>query len=94
MRSDTFTAPNNDYPTINGFSIITDYDQAWDDYRTAYEKLSSLLASYNNREKFAADFPDLAKHIPPLVKSVGLPCVIVTDVMAELAKVGVPAGAK
>lgn len=70
--------------------LIATYRKAWADYGAAYEKLRALLHSYNVRETFANDFPEFAKHLPPLVVKAKLPAVIPKDVRADLRKVGVP----
>lgn len=71
--------------------IIADYHQVWDDLTAARSKLSELLHSYRIREKFAEAFPDLAKHLPPTRTPNRLPAVIVDDVRANLAALGIAA---
>lgn len=76
---------------INSPEIIERYRKAWADYTEAQAKLSALLNSYSTREKLAEDFPEFAKHVPLAQAKAKLPAVIVTDVLAELAVLGVPA---
>lgn len=71
--------------------IIERYRKTWADYTEAQAKLSALLNSYSTREKLAEDFPEFAKHVPLAQAKIKLPAVIVTDVLAELAVLGVPA---
>lgn len=72
-------------------AIIADYHQLWDDLTAARNKLSELLHSYRVREKFAEAFPDLAKHLPAPRTPNRLPAVIVDDVRANLAALGIAA---
>lgn len=71
-------------------AINRDYLALWADYTAAQAKLDALLRSYKSREKFEADFPDFARHLPTRVFTAPLPTVIVKDVLQDLAKVGVP----
>lgn len=73
--------------------LIAEYDAIWADFTEAQPKMSGLLESYKNREKFEADFPDFAKHLPALPAKIQLPAVIVDNVLADLAKLGVPKAA-
>lgn len=75
---------------VSDRKVLKAYRQAWADYVAACDKLYSLLYSYNVREKFAADFPELAKYLPALAVKAKLPTVIVKDVRAELSKFGIP----
>lgn len=83
-------APQSYTAKITDEALQAKYDKAWADYIAAYDKISAVLSSYTTREKLAEDFPDFAKHVP-LAQRMNLPAVVVSDVMAELAAVGVPA---
>lgn len=85
--------PNGFDVKIKSASTIAEYERTWSDYSEAYKTLSALLYSYKNREKFESDFPEIAKHLPPKIIRSNLPSVVVADVMANLAKVGIPAKA-
>lgn len=76
---------------VDTATTIAAYDKAWSDYTTAWNTLSALLNSYTTREALAADFPEFAVHVPLATGKVKLPAVIVGNVLAELAAVGVPA---
>lgn len=76
---------------IHADAINSDYHQLWDDLTAARSKLSELLHSYRVREKFAEAFPDLAKHLPAPRTPNRLPAVIVDDVRANLAALGIAA---
>lgn len=76
---------------VSAPTTIASYDKCWTDYTAAQAKLSALLNSYSSREKLAEDFPEFAKHVPLAQAKAKLPAVIVTDVLAELAVLGVPA---
>ena len=82
-------APANYSAKLTDEAVQAKYNKAWADYTAAYDKVSAVLNSYTTREKLAEDFPDFAKHIP-LAQKIALPSVIVSDVLADLAAVGVP----
>lgn len=90
IESRDFVSCFGNTATVTDSQISADYDAAWEDYGAAYTKMSSLLASYSNRERFIEDFPEFAKHLPPPSVPARLPSVIVGDVLADLAKLGVP----
>ena len=70
--------------------MVKAYKSVWADYVAARDKLGALLNSYTMREKFAGDFPEFAKYLPPVPTKARLPAVIVKDVRAELSKLGIP----
>ncbi len=76
-------------------ATIDEYKAAWADYEAAYQTLRNAVNAYKTHEAFAADFPQFAKYLPqPEPKAVeNMPTVIVGDVLAELAKRGVPPAA-
>lgn len=75
---------------INDTGLSKEYAAIWTDYSGAIRTLSELLGSYNVREKFEEDFPELAKYLPAIEVKARLPAVIVADVRTKLAAVGVP----
>jgi hypothetical protein len=75
---------------ITDRKMVKVYKSVWADYVAARDKLRALLNSYTMREKFAGDFPEFAKYLPPVPTKARLPAVIVKDVRAELSKLGIP----
>lgn len=106
-RSRFHTRDDNNYSLVKGGNVviptklgswrcedpalIAEYRATWDDYAKAYSTLDATLASFRTREKFAEAFPEFAKCLPPAKQKVGLPVVIASNVLADLAAVGVPA---
>lgn len=69
---------------------ITDpYVAAWADYNAAIVKLSALLWGYTKREKFEADFPELAKYLPGVTPKRSLPAIVPNEIRTELKALGV-----
>lgn len=77
--------------TVGDAALTQAYVKTWAKYLAAHSKLSALLNSYTTREKLASDFPEYAKYLPKIESKAKLPAVIVKDVRAELASLGVPA---
>lgn len=76
---------------ISDKELCDEYASVWNDFYAAQETLTATIHAYNNREKFESDFPDLSKHLPKPAKVVGTAVAVqVGDVMAKLAKVGIP----
>lgn len=75
---------------IEDADFSAEYIGLWRGCAVARTTLSELLNSYAVREKFAEDFPELAKYLPPIEVKARLPAVIVADVRSKLAAVGVP----
>lgn len=71
--------------------LLAEYRALWADYDKAYSTLDAALSSFRTREKFAEAFPEFAKRLPPAKQKAGLPVVIASNVLADLAAVGVPA---
>lgn len=75
---------------IINIDLFNRYLDLWDRYLKAREQLQSLCFSYRSRDKFAADFPEYKKYLPPKVVITKLPTVIVDDVRNSLSALGVP----
>ena len=77
-------------------AVVEQYDSAWADYtwvdyKAAYRALAALLNSCGTHEKLVVDSPEYARHLPPPEVKAKPPAVIVADVRAGLAALGVPA---
>lgn len=91
VQAGDLTVPSDCWKAkIEDADFSKEYATIWADYGRARETLSELLNSYTVREKFAEDFPELAKYLPPIEVKARLPAVIVADVRSKLAAVGVP----
>lgn len=91
QAEDTVLPPHFGDVVIANKNILRAYRKAWTDYSAACDKLYALLNSYTVREKFAADFPEFAKYLPPIEKKAALPMIVIPDVRKALSAVGVPA---
>lgn len=76
--------------TIEDDALLERYIDLWDRYLKAREQLQSLCLSYRSRDKFAEDFPEYKKYLPPKKVAAKMPAVIVADVRSKLAELGVP----
>ncbi len=72
-------------------ALIQKYLTIHEDLAAAKQKVTSLINSYRSREKFEKDFPDLAAFLPAVPVKIAMPAIIIADVMADLAAVGIPA---
>lgn len=75
--------------------LVNEYTALAKTRQNAFNELNKLFFSYNNREKFELDFPELAVYLPKKpIKSKGTSLVIpVADFKASLKNLGVPATA-
>lgn len=70
--------------------LAAEYDALWATFEQAWNTVTSTLYSYNVRERFEADFPELAKHLPAQPVKTKALAVPVADIRAKLAAAGIP----
>ena len=68
-----------------------EYRVLWDKYLDAQDALVEAVYGYVSRENFVADFPGLAKHLPPVVSKRKALTVPAASIAAKLAVLGVAA---
>lgn len=77
-------------PVLENVALFEMYHEVWRHYLLAHQILSELLASYRSRAKFATDFPELEKYLPPSHQPAKLPAVPVNQFKHDLAALGIP----
>lgn len=70
--------------------LVDEYKALVDLISDAREKLINSFNAYKSREKMEAELPDLARYLPPRVVTGTGVIVKPADIMADLAKVGIP----
>lgn len=77
---------------LNDAALVAEYNRLWADFFEAQSTLINTITAYRSREKFEADFPQLAKYLPAHVVTSGSTAVAIPakDVMAKLLAAGVP----
>lgn len=69
--------------------LANEYDSLWGAFEDAWNTVEATLYGYKVRERFEADFPELAKHLPKrsVVNALTVP---VADIRAKLQAAGIP----
>lgn len=70
--------------------LAKEYMALWAALEEAWNTVESTLYGYKVRERFEADLPELAKHLPPAPVKTSALCVPVADIRAKLAAAGIP----
>lgn len=73
--------------------LVADYHTLWAELGAAQKALRETVCAYSSRPKFEADFPDLAKYLPPEVGPRTAVAVPVEDLRAKLSAGGIPTAA-
>ena len=75
---------------IKNTEIFNNYNKLWADYTAARASLNELALAYRSVDKFAEDFPEYKKYLPPKIIKSNLPAIQIDDVRIKLAGLGIP----
>jgi len=76
--------------TVDDADIQRGYHDVWENFIEAKATLEAIVWQYSAREKLEADFPNLAKYLPPVVQKCTALSVPVEALKERLALAGVP----